>query len=105
MKLVIASLALYTVLISSALAAPVFLYPKCHASYSNAICTLWNSSGKEISCKIVVRAQTQTGKIIYQNKFTYLYPSMSEWVTVYSSEQEDYPFVSIYGDAYCDSRD
>lgn len=78
MKKILAA-ALFT-LSFGASAMPVFLYPTC--STFNNECTLYNSSGKDVTCNINVRGTTKSGLPVSAFEYRMLYTGMFAWIRV-----------------------
>lgn len=83
-------------------AEPVFLWPSCTYGPTSGECTLWNTSGKDISCNIRATAQTKNGSYINAYDYRVLYQGMFAWVRVYANDSND-PIVHLSANAFCNT--
>ena len=84
----------------SASASPVFLHPTCNAFSGE--CTLYNNSGKDVSCNIHVRGQTRKGVMVTAYDYRVLYQGMFAWVRVFPNNPQD-PIAYLNADAFCNT--
>jgi hypothetical protein len=101
MKKFIATLMFMACINGASAAGPVFLYPTCSYGPAGGECTLFNSSGKDISCNIHARAQTQRGSYITAYDYRILYQGQFAWVRVYANNPQMDPIVYINATAFC----
>ena len=86
----------------SAFSQPVFLYPNCSYFGNTGECTVWNTSGKDISCNIQVNGYTKKGNSVSSYDYRVLYMGMQAWLKV-SSYGEDNPITSLQASAFCNT--
>lgn len=98
MKKILATILLTTSL--SATAAPVFLYPTCNTY--NGECTLYNSSGKDISCSIQIQGWTKNGRMLSAFEYRMLYSGMFAWIKINHYDIND-PITSLQANANCNT--
>lgn len=99
MKSILATILLTASL--SATAAPVFLFPTCN-TFSGE-CTLYNSSGKDITCNIQVSGMTKNGRMLSAFEYKMLYSGMFAWVRVNHYDMND-PITSLQANAFCNTN-
>ena len=86
----------------SSFAEPVFVFPNCNYYGNNGECTVWNTSGKDISCNIQVNGYTKNGNSINSYDYRVLYQGMQAWIRV-SSYGADNPITSLRASAFCNT--